>query len=182
MPGPRPGVLNKCQRSTSACSDAVPATRRINSKDVTRACWEWTTASTVWTPTPGPIAARRVWASVLASDPEAASTRTRSSHPRCAPHGALTSNAKPAGRSTTRWPTGTQQFCTEGTCWDTGHPPDTDFARTVTLLEAQREAGKYLDVNALRVFKGFDNRCDKKLFGLVNCCNRGGTGASGLFK
>ena len=61
---------------------------------------------------------------------------------------------------------GTQQFCTEGTCWDTGHPPDTDFARTVTLLEAQREAGKYLDVNALRVFKGFDNRCDKKLFGL----------------
>ena len=50
------------------------------------------------------------------------------------------------------------------------------------LLEAQREAGKYLDVNALRVFKGFDNRCDKKLFGLVNCCNRGGTARLGTLQ
>jgi hypothetical protein len=55
-----------------------------------------------------------------------------------------------------------------------GHraPPDAD-SRAPSPARAQREASKYLDVSALRVFKGF-NRC-KKLFGLVNCCNRGST-------
>jgi conjugal transfer mating pair stabilization protein TraN len=36
---------------------------------------------------------------------------------------------------------GTQQFCGNGSCWDTAYPPDGDFARTVAYLEAQREAG-----------------------------------------
>ena len=73
---------------------------------------------------------------------------------------------------------GSQQFCLEGHCFDTSHPPDPDFARAVTGLEAQREAGRYLDPKKLVVFEGHDNRCRKKLFGLVNCCNGGGTGGS----
>ena len=76
---------------------------------------------------------------------------------------------------------GTQQFCEDGSCWDTGYPPDADFARTVAYLEAQREAGKYLDPSGLQVFKGFHNTCTKKLFGLVNCCNKGGTNALSMF-
>jgi conjugal transfer mating pair stabilization protein TraN len=70
---------------------------------------------------------------------------------------------------------GGQQFCLDGRCFDTGYAPDADFARAVAGLEAQREAGHYLDPNTLEVFKGYDNRCRKKLFGLVNCCKRGGT-------
>ncbi|MCC6708189.1 MAG: conjugal transfer protein TraN [Gammaproteobacteria bacterium] len=70
---------------------------------------------------------------------------------------------------------GSQQFCLEGHCFDTSHPPDPDFARAVTGLEVQREAGRYLDPDKLVVFEGHDNRCRKKLFGLVNCCNGGGT-------
>ncbi|MBL0123753.1 MAG: conjugal transfer protein TraN [Betaproteobacteria bacterium] len=50
----------------------------------------------------------------------------------------------------------------------------------VTMLEAGREAGRYLDPATLTVFKGFDNRCVKKLFGLVDCCNKAGT-KFGLF-
>jgi conjugal transfer mating pair stabilization protein TraN len=73
---------------------------------------------------------------------------------------------------------GGQQFCLDGHCFDTGYSPDADFARAVTGLEAQREAGRYLDPNTLEVFKGFDNRCRKKLFGLVNCCTGGGTDGS----
>ena len=64
---------------------------------------------------------------------------------------------------------------------DTAYPPDADFARTVSYLEAQREAGKYLDPSGLQVFKGFHNTCTKKLFGLVNCCNKGGTNALSMF-
>ncbi len=33
----------------------------------------------------------------------------------------------------------------------------------------------------LQVFKGFHNTCTKKLFDLVNCCNRGGTQALTMF-
>jgi len=32
--------------------------------------------------------------------------------------------------------------------------------------------------NTLVVFQGYDNRCRKKLFGLVNCCKRGGSDGS----
>ena len=67
------------------------------------------------------------------------------------------------------------------TCWDTSYPPDPDFAQSVAYLEAQREAGKYLDASQLQVFKGFHNTCTKKLFELVNCCNRGGTQALTMF-
>ena len=75
---------------------------------------------------------------------------------------------------------GSQQFCLDGQCFDTGHTPDPDFARAVAGLEAQREAGKYLDPVSQRVFKGFDNRCAKKLFGLVDCCAGGGSEGSAL--
>ena len=83
-----------------------------------------------------------------------------------------------SGTSTTVTNCGGQQFCVDGHCFDTSHAPDADFARAVTGLEVQREAGRYLDPNTLEMFKGYDNRCRKKLFGLVNCCKRGGTSGS----
>ena len=73
---------------------------------------------------------------------------------------------------------GSQQFCIDGRCFDTSHAPDADFARAVGGLEMQREAGQYIDPTNLVVFQGYDNRCDKKLFGLVNCC-KGGGGSGG---
>jgi hypothetical protein len=48
----------------------------------------------------------------------------------------------------------------------------------VTAMEVQREAGKYVDPNSLVVFNGYDNRCRKKLFGLVNCCKGAGSSSS----
>lgn len=73
---------------------------------------------------------------------------------------------------------GSQQFCMEGNCFSTAYQADADFAKSVAMLEAQREAGKYLDADSLHVFNGYDNRCRKKLFGLVNCCSGGGTDVS----
>ena len=74
---------------------------------------------------------------------------------------------------------GDRRFCLEGNCFAAGHSPDPDFARAVSALEAQREAGKYLDAAGLTVFQGHDNRCNKKLFGLINCCRAGGSGSAG---
>jgi conjugal transfer mating pair stabilization protein TraN len=83
-----------------------------------------------------------------------------------------------AGSSATVTTCGSQRFCLDGQCFDTGYAPDPDFARVVTGLEIQREAGKYLDPTTLTVFHGHDNRCRKKLFGLVNCCKGAGSDTS----
>jgi len=82
-----------------------------------------------------------------------------------------------SGSTSTVTNCGGQQFCLGGRCFDTAHAPDADFAKLVTALEVQREAGKYLDANSLAVFQGYANRCRKQLFGLVNCCK--GAGLSG---
>ena len=73
---------------------------------------------------------------------------------------------------------GSQSFCVSGNCFDTSYTPDADFAKAVAVLEAQREAGRYLHPETLEVFQGHDNRCRKKLFGLVNCCKGGGSDTS----
>jgi conjugal transfer mating pair stabilization protein TraN len=70
---------------------------------------------------------------------------------------------------------GSQQFCIDGRCFDAAHAPDPDFARAIAGLEVQRQAGRYVDPTSLVVFQGYDNRCRKKLFGLVNCCKGGGS-------
>jgi len=83
-----------------------------------------------------------------------------------------------SGSTSTVTNCGSQRFCLDGHCFDTGYTPDTDFAKVVTALEVQREAGKYLDPTTLVVFQGHDNRCRKKLFGLVNCCKGAGSSNS----
>jgi conjugal transfer mating pair stabilization protein TraN len=83
-----------------------------------------------------------------------------------------------SGTTSTVTNCGSQQFCIDGQCFDTSHAPDADFARAIAGMEAQREAGQYLDPSTLVVFQGYDNRCRKKLFGLVNCCKGGGSNGS----
>lgn len=70
-----------------------------------------------------------------------------------------------------------RSFCMNGQCFDTGAPPDSDFAKAVAGMEAAREAGTYMDPNSLQLFKGYDNRCTKGYFGLKNCCKTSGGGA-----
>jgi conjugal transfer mating pair stabilization protein TraN len=70
-----------------------------------------------------------------------------------------------------------QLFCQDGKCFDKGYENDPDFARTMALMEAAREAGTYMDPNSMQIFKGFDSRCRIKLFGLANCCKKSGGGA-----
>ena len=70
-----------------------------------------------------------------------------------------------------------QLFCQGGKCFDTGYENDPDFARSMALMEAAREAGTYMDPNSMEIFKGFDSRCKIKLDGLANCCKKSGGGA-----
>lgn len=67
-----------------------------------------------------------------------------------------------------------QLFCQNGNCFDKGYQADPDFARSIALMEAAREAGLY--GSEAEVFRGFDSRCKIKLFGLANCCKKSGGG------
>lgn len=81
----------------------------------------------------------------------------------------------PAETVTTSSNCPTNVFCLGGNCFDIGAPNDPDFARSMSMLEAGREAGIYLDADRMQVFKGEENRCRDRL--LKNCCYADGAGA-----
>ena len=66
-------------------------------------------------------------------------------------------------------------FCLGTSCFNIGYSNDADFGRTMSMLEAGREAGVYLDSDRLQVFKGEVNRCRDRL--LKNCCYADAAGA-----
>lgn len=74
-----------------------------------------------------------------------------------------------------------QSYCYGGSCYDKSYSQDLDFAKAITMLEAQRESGRYLDPASMKIFQGTDNRCDRELWGLKNCCKGGGTNAFAAF-
>ena len=67
-------------------------------------------------------------------------------------------------------------FCFAGECFNTAYTNDADFARSMSYLEAAREAGVYLDPGSLRVFTGEAGKCRKRL--LKDCCYSDSAGAS----
>jgi len=163
-----------CMRVSEQCVDG-PSTKVIAGQSIYRECWayrsEFNCASSAPVNDCAPLVARgcfQVGSSCL----------TTLSNGQCSLYEQSYSCRLANGQSTTITNCGNQSFCLSGNCFDTSHPPDADFAKAVALMEAEREAGKYLDPYSLQVFKGYDNRCRKKLFGLVNCCSGGGTGGS----
>lgn len=179
--GSVPGI-DKCYRTASACSDPSMASRIINDHPVTRACWQWSNSfDCVTADGRSDCNQPRFGQCTALGAPTCVEWDTITQPPFCS-HVRQDFRCRTADAVTqTVQNCGTQTFCESGTCWDTSYPPDADFARSVAYLEAQREAGRYFDAAQLQVFKGFYNTCTKKLFGLVNCCNRGGTNASSLF-
>lgn len=178
---PMSGPLEKCSRTHSTCT--IPdETRVINDHPVTRACWRFDNSfdclildarSDCAQPRFGDCTALPPPTCIDTDDSVLPAVCTAYRHDfRCQVTGPVYRSVEDCG---------TQTFCAGGTCFDTGFAPDTDFARSVAMIEATREAGRYLDPQTLRVFRGFDNRCVKKLFGLVNCCSRSGSSAASLF-
>ena len=163
-----------CVRISETCVEGAE-TRIINGQSVTRACWRYRStfdcASTATVNDCQPL----IDQGCFQIDSRCIETLANG---QCALY-EQTYSCKVAGGSTqTITHCGSQTFCVSGNCFDTGYAPDTDFAKAITLLEASREAGQYLDPATLQIFKGYDNRCRKKLFGLVNCCNKGGSPSS----
>lgn len=164
-----PGPINKCQRDSSVCADSAPQTRIINDYPVTRSCWAYANKfSCVDNNSVSDCAQSFVGDCVQNGPQQCIDYDTFFNPPVCT-----------AYQTSFRCKQADAVYETVADCGGL-NPSDQDFARTVTFLEAGREAGAYLDPATMKVFNGADSRCKRKLFGLVNCCKRAGSGTGSL--
>lgn len=163
-----------CQKATESCVEG-PETRNIGGYPVYRDCWryraQYSCVSQAMSDDCQPL--RNRGCSQIGS--RCVDTNAQGA---CMLYEQTWQCRVSSGSTSTITNCGGQQFCVDGKCFDTGNAPDADFARMVTAMEVQREAGKYVDPSTLVVFQGYDNRCRKKLFGLVNCCKGAGSSSS----
>jgi conjugal transfer mating pair stabilization protein TraN len=178
-------VLNQlnaqqCSRTHSVCTDG-PSTKIINGVPETRACWHWADTFDCTT----------LNATSTCTDPRFRSC-SQAGAPTCTlddGHGhCLDSQAQfdcktaDAVYSPSVNCGGASDFCAGGSCYPTTYQKDKDFALSVSMLEAQREAGRYYDPANLRIFPGTESQCKDELFGLNDCCATGHTSAWDAFK
>lgn len=154
------------------CVDG-PATKIVNGRPVTRDCWSYEQSVRC-----SSTAGQSDCAALIAQACTPAGSTCRQTH-------AVTGVCEifedsyncptPAQASTTASNCPSGVFCLQGSCFDIRRPPDADFGRSLSMLEAAREAGVYLDTSQMQVFKGEPNRCRDRL--LKNCCYADGSGA-----
>lgn len=159
-----------CALSGKICVEG-PETRNINGLDVYKDCWKYEDTYVCASETLVSNCAE------LQARPECIETGT----PTCVdtlPGGqcALLEHTYECniGGSTTNTVTdcSNQKFCLGGSCFDSSFTPDGDFARVISTMEVMREGGTY------ELFQGEKNQCERKMFGLANCCKSSSGGAA----
>lgn len=168
------GRLDKCIRNSSICTDESPQTRNINGLDVTRACWAYTNNFDCVSTEEKSDCDQPRFGSCRSMGTECIDTDIADGF--CtAEKISFDCSLRDTTRTERQLNCGAQTFTDrEGNVWDVSHEPDPDFLAVVTFMEAGRESGRYMDPDRFTVFNGVENSCKKKLFGLVNCCNRSG--------
>jgi len=158
--------------SAERCVDG-PATRTINGRDVTRACWSYERTLNCNGGVPvnecSGLAAQGctpVSTTCQQANPATGECEIHQDTYRCPtdPQTVTTTGACPSN-----------VFCLGETCFNTAYTADTNFAQAMSYMEAAREAGIYLDPDTLQIFKGEANSCRDRL--LKNCCGSDGSGA-----
>lgn len=158
--------------SVAICTDG-PATKIVDGVAVTRDCWQYT--STMSCSSAAPI---DQCASLVASGCTATASTCRQTNAGtglCEIFEDSYSCPVPAQTVTSARNCPSNVFCLQGSCFDISYVNDADFGRSMSMLEAGREAGIYLDTDRMQVFKGEDNRCRDRL--LKNCCYSDSAGA-----
>jgi len=150
-----------CQFASHVCTEPAE-TRVINGLPVYKDCWAWQDSYTCL---------GGVQSDCSALDAKGC-TYGSSSCLRYDATGACALQEKtyscPTGGSTTVLDCGSQQYCADGNCFDTGHVPDGDFALAVASQEVGRQAATYIDANQ-KIFSGNAESCDQD--SMSHCCD-----------
>lgn len=158
--------------SADACIDG-PGTKTIDGKAVTRACWAYqrTFSCTAGAPVDecAPLAASGCTPAASVCKQMNAATGV------CEKFEDTYNCPAPAQTTTTASNCPNTVFCLGSSCFNTAYTNDADFARSMSFLEAVREAGVYLDPDRMQVFSGSQNNCRDRL--LKNCCYTDNAGA-----
>ncbi|RTL56486.1 MAG: conjugal transfer protein TraN [Rhodocyclaceae bacterium] len=164
----------RCMVTTAdRCVDG-PATKLVDGQPVTRTCWSYERTLTCSSGTPldecVPLLQTGCSPSTSVCKQRNAATG------QCEITQATYACPSAAQTVTTAANCPTDVYCLGNNCFNTRSPNDADFARSMTLLEAAREAGVYLDTSTMQVFKGEANSCRDQL--LQNCCYSDNAGAA----
>lgn len=158
--------------SPERCVDG-PSTKIIDGRPVTRACWSYERTVTC-TGTAG----QSDCAPLAAQGCTPGSSTCRQTNPAtgvCEIFEDTYSCPTAAHAATSGSGCPSNVFCFQGSCFDINRPADADFGRSMSMLEAARQSGVYLDTSLMQVFKGEANRCRDRL--LKNCCYSDGAGS-----
>ena len=163
----------RCAPSTPAVCTDGPATKEIDGVSVSRDCWQYTSTMNC---SGGELADSCAPLVAAGCMPQSSVCRqANAATGACEVFEDGYSCPVPAETVTTAGNCPSNVFCLGANCFDISTPNDSDFARSMSMLEAAREAGVYLDTDRMQVFKGEDNRCRDRL--LKNCCYTDGAGA-----
>jgi len=157
---------DQCQRVASVCVEG-PSTKVIDGYPVTRECWKYVNQFDCTTLTAASTCSAPPLNACTPKGPASCAAVDGMVPPHClvadmqveckvadAVYGPVTN-------------CGTSSFCPNGTCWDQAATPDPDFARSISMLEAARQAGRELNVETLRTFSGSADSCHSWP---LNCC------------
>ena len=168
-------VLDPNGRCTAVSADRCvdgPTTKDIGGANVSRACWAYERTMSCAAGAPNDECAPLVAAGCSAAgstcvktDPVTGSCAQYQDTYQCPSAGETVTTASNCPADV---------FCMGASCFNVSYTNDADFAKSMSYMEAAREAGTYMDVDSLKVFKGEDNRCRDRL--LKNCCFTDGTG------
>ncbi|HEY0844356.1 MAG TPA: type-F conjugative transfer system mating-pair stabilization protein TraN [Noviherbaspirillum sp.] len=166
-------VGGRCTLATAdVCVDG-PSTKRIDGRDVTRPCWRYERTLSCNSSAPinecAPLAASGCTPAASSCQQMNAATGV------CEVFQDTYHCPVPAQTTTSASNCPSNVFCLGNSCFNTAYTNDADFARSMTYMEAAREAGVYLDTDRMQVFKGERNRCRERL--LTNCCHTDSAGA-----
>lgn len=163
----------RCTVSTAnVCTDG-PVTKVIDGVSVTRDCWEYT--STLSCASGAPVDECAALASSGCTPTSSACKQMNAGMGLCEVYQDTYRCPVTAQTSTTASNCPANVFCLGSSCFNTSYTNDADFARSMSLMEAAREAGVYLDTDRMQVLKGEANSCRDRL--LKNCCYSDSAGA-----
>jgi len=170
-----PALTNgRCSVVTSArCVDG-PATKQVDGAPVTRDCWRYETTLSC----EGDSAPIDECASLISQGCTPVNARCKQKNPTtdvCEVTQNTYSCTVPAQQKSGTANCPSNVVCVGASCFDSASTRDSDFARSMSLMEAAREAGVYLNKDLMQVFRGEQNSCRDRL--LKNCCTTDSAGA-----
>lgn len=169
-------VLNAGGRCTITTADTCvdgPATKVIEGRPVTRVCWSYERTMTCTSGAPIDECAALVTSGCTPTSSTCKQMDVGSGLCEIAQDTYTCPIAAQTTTSVSNCPANV--YCLGTNCFNTSYTNDADFARSMSLMEAGREAGVYLDTSKMQVFKGEGNRCRHRL--LKNCCSSDSAGA-----